>query len=195
MPVSFFRAKISSLRCFRTPGAPRDNPSVYWGAYPVLSLHDLNLCKFVSRSNLDLISFWMLTIPWTFQEPISFYRRISHFVVFQDKSGTLLFLHCSHKCRCSYIFDSWPPGRETAPLTGGVTGQKDLCLCPCFFWEFSNLVVWNLVLFAMFTLFCALVRSFAPFCRLAFALFFWGPALLRSFACFFEDIQKDSEIQ
>ena len=27
-----------------------------------------------SRSDLILISFWMLTIPWTFSEPISFYR-------------------------------------------------------------------------------------------------------------------------
>ena len=39
---------------------------------------------FRSRSDLVLISFWMLTMLWIFY-PISFYRRVSRFVVFQTK--------------------------------------------------------------------------------------------------------------
>ena len=42
--------------------------------YPVLSLEGLELCKFISRSDLVLISLWMLTMPWIFS-PISFSRR------------------------------------------------------------------------------------------------------------------------
>ena len=39
---------------------------VYTGMLPpVLCLNGLKLYKFVSRSDLVLISFWMLTIPWT----------------------------------------------------------------------------------------------------------------------------------
>ena len=62
MPISFFRRMSFS----RTSGAPTRNPSAYWGATPVLSLSGLKLCKFVSRSDLVLISFWMLSIPWFF---------------------------------------------------------------------------------------------------------------------------------
>ena len=76
-------------------GAPTRNPSVYWGATQSCPLMALKLCKFVSRSDLVLISFWMLTIPWIF-DPISFYGA-SRFIVFQTKNGALLFLPCSHK--------------------------------------------------------------------------------------------------
>ena len=74
------------------PGAPTE---CMLDCYPVLSLHGL-LCKFVSRSDVVLISFWMLTIPGIFWKPISFYRHVSRFVVFQA-SGALLFLLCSHE--------------------------------------------------------------------------------------------------
>ena len=52
--------------------------------YPVLPLHGLKLCKFVSRSDLVLISFWMLTTPWIFY-PISLFRRASRLIVFATK--------------------------------------------------------------------------------------------------------------
>ena len=52
--------------------------------YPVMPLHGLRICKFVSRSDLVLISFWMLTNPWIFH-PISFYRRVSRFIAFWTK--------------------------------------------------------------------------------------------------------------
>ena len=66
----------------------KENPSVYW--HPVLSLDGLKLYKFVSRSDLVLISLWMLTMLWIF--PISFNRRVSLFVVFQTK--------VAHPCFC-----------------------------------------------------------------------------------------------
>ena len=68
-----------------------------WGVLecsPVLSINGLKSFKFVSRSDLVLISFWMLTEPWIFY-PISFYRRVSHFVVFQRKVAHLLRLESS----------------------------------------------------------------------------------------------------
>ena len=54
----------------------KENPSAHWNA--TLS------CPFVSRSDLVLISFWMLTMPWFF-----------FFVA--DKSGVSMFLPTSHK--------------------------------------------------------------------------------------------------
>ena len=44
----------------------KENPSVYWGATLSSPLMALKLCKFVARSDLVPVSFWMLTIPWTF---------------------------------------------------------------------------------------------------------------------------------
>ena len=35
----------------------------------------------------------------------------------------------------------WPPGRETPPVTRVVTGQKDLCLCEMFPWNFCSFAV------------------------------------------------------
>ena len=58
--------------------------------YSVLSLNGLRSCKFLSRSDLVLISFWMLTIPWIFLEPISFYWCVSR-SVFQTKVAHLCF--------------------------------------------------------------------------------------------------------
>ena len=52
---------------------------MYTGMLPCLALHGLKLCKSVSRSDLVLISFWMLTMPWIFY-PISLFRRASRFV-------------------------------------------------------------------------------------------------------------------
>ena len=57
---------------------------------PCLVIHGLKLYKFVSRSDLVLILFWMLTMPWNFY-PFSFYRRVSHFVAFQAQVAHLRF--------------------------------------------------------------------------------------------------------
>ena len=78
------------MRRFRTPGAPIRRIPVYTGMRPVLSLHGLTFCKFVSRSYLVLISFWTLTMPWILY-PISFCRRFSSFVALQTKVAHLCF--------------------------------------------------------------------------------------------------------
>ena len=49
-----FQGCISFLRCFRTPDPPTRKIPVYADGHPVLSLHGLRLCKFVSRSDLVL---------------------------------------------------------------------------------------------------------------------------------------------
>ena len=49
------------------------------------------LMQFASRSDLVLISFWMLTIPWIFHPISSFYRRMSRFEAFQTKVAHLCF--------------------------------------------------------------------------------------------------------
>ena len=93
MPISFFRRVSRFFEVF-SPGAPMRKILVYTGVRPCLvALDDLKLCKinlFVSRSDLILISFWMLTMPWIFYS-ISFYRRVSRFVVFQTKVAPLCF--------------------------------------------------------------------------------------------------------
>ena len=65
----------------------KENPSADWNA--ALS------CPFMAsnyaNSHLVPISFWMLTMPWIFN-PISFYRRVSRFVVFPTK--------VAHSCFC-----------------------------------------------------------------------------------------------
>ena len=108
-----FQACISLLRCFRTSGTPAIKPKCKLACYPVLSPDGLKLCKFVSRSDLVLISFWMLTIPWTPQEPkkpkqmlvvsyLALQACISLCSV-SEKSGALLFLPCSHKNVVAHI--------------------------------------------------------------------------------------------
>ena len=97
MPISFFQARISFWRCFRTPGTPTMKILVY----PVLSLDGIRLSKFVSRSDLVLDADRSLD----FLEPkkpkemlvvcylaISLYRRASRFVAFQTK--------VAHYCFC-----------------------------------------------------------------------------------------------
>ena len=85
--------------------------------------------QFVSGSNLVLISFWMLTMPWILC-PTSFYRRVSRFVVFQTLVAhscfifALLFhiLLCSHKNAVAHnIMDRDGNFKKCAP-TG--TGTK-----------------------------------------------------------------------
>ena len=71
--ADFVRACISFLRCFKAFGTPTRKILVFSGMLP------LKLCEFVSRSDLVLISFWMLTMPWIFY-PISFDRRVSSLV-------------------------------------------------------------------------------------------------------------------
>ena len=63
---------------------------MYPGMLPRLVFDGLKLCKFVSPSDLVLISFWMLTMPWIV-DPISFYRRASRFAAFQTKVARLCF--------------------------------------------------------------------------------------------------------
>ena len=65
LPISFFRC-VSRFMCFETFGPPIRKILVYTGMLPCLALHGLKLCKSVSRSDLILISFWMLTMPWNF---------------------------------------------------------------------------------------------------------------------------------
>ena len=78
-----FQVCISLLRCFRASGAPARKILVYPGMLPCLVPSCPQIIgKFVSCSDLILISFWITTMPWIFQ-PISFYRRASCFVVFK----------------------------------------------------------------------------------------------------------------
>ena len=71
----------------------KENPCIL-ECCPVLSFHGLKLCKFVSRSDLILISFWVLTIfiPSRFA---GVYLVL--FCSVSDKSGASLFLPCSHR--------------------------------------------------------------------------------------------------
>ena len=85
MPISFFR-RVSFLRCFRTPSAPLRRILVHTGMLPCLSLHGLKLCKFVSRSDVILISDRALDFY-----PILFYRRASRCAAFQTKVVHLCF--------------------------------------------------------------------------------------------------------
>ena len=64
MSISFFGVYLV-FEVFQDVGrSNKENASAYWNANPVLSLHGLKLCKFVSRSDLAPISFWMPTMPW-----------------------------------------------------------------------------------------------------------------------------------
>ena len=72
MPISFFRRE-PRLRCLRTSGTPIAKNSQYiLECNPDLSLTGLKLCELVSRSDLILISFWMLTIPLREAKPGGF---------------------------------------------------------------------------------------------------------------------------
>ena len=59
----------------------KENPSVYWHATLSCPFMASNYANFVSRSDLVLISLWMLTMPWIFY-PISLFRRASRFIAF-----------------------------------------------------------------------------------------------------------------
>ena len=67
-------------------------PARIWRLLTQTPTNGLEVRKFVSRSDLVLISFWMLPMPWIFY-PISFYRRrvrrASRFKVFQTKVAHL----------------------------------------------------------------------------------------------------------
>ena len=85
-----FQACISFLTCFRTPVAPIRKILVHTGMLPCLVPSCLKLCKFVSRSDLVLISFWMLSNPWFFFSYLVC-RRTSRFAVPQTKVAHLCF--------------------------------------------------------------------------------------------------------
>ena len=53
--------------------------------HPRFGLAD-KLCNFVSRSDLVLILFWMLTMSWIYY-PISLFRRASRFLVFKQSGA------------------------------------------------------------------------------------------------------------
>ena len=97
-----FQACISFFKYFRTSGTPTMKIIGHVGMLPCLVPSWLKLCKFVARSDLVLISFWMLTIPGIFY-PISFYRRASRFVVFETKWRTSVFALFAKKCRCTSV--------------------------------------------------------------------------------------------
>ena len=93
MPISFFR-RVSRFWGFSGHLAlQQGNPSVYWGA--TLS------CSFTASNYADSylvpISFWSRSGCWPclgiiiLSDPISFYRRVSRFVVFQAKMAHLCF--------------------------------------------------------------------------------------------------------
>ena len=68
----------------------KENPSVYWGATLSCPLMASNC----ANSYLVPISFWSRSGCWPFLGifyPISFYKRVSHFVVFQTKLAHLCF--------------------------------------------------------------------------------------------------------
>ena len=78
--------------------------------------------KYVSRSDLILISFWMPTTPWI-SYPISFYRRAPRFVVFQTKVAHLCF--CLVRKKMSLLI--W---RQKKTKRGGKSGRT-LADNPC----------------------------------------------------------------
>ena len=84
LPISFLRRVSRFIGVFETFGPPIRKILVYTGMLPCLALHGLKLCKSVSRSDLVLISFWMLTMSWIFYL-ISLFRRASRFILFSTK--------------------------------------------------------------------------------------------------------------
>ena len=119
MPISL-SGVYHIFEVFQAPGVPTRKSKCILECYPVLSLHGLKLCKFVSRSYLVLISCWMLTMPWIFYS-ISFYSRASRFVAFQTKVAQFCFCLVRIKCRCSYVWGrlSLLEVREETPNLGG----------------------------------------------------------------------------
>ena len=73
-----FQACMSFLRCSGPLALchfNKENPGASWNA----TLSSPSMPSHYANSYLVPISFWMLTIPWTFREPISFYKRVSRF--------------------------------------------------------------------------------------------------------------------
>ena len=102
MLISLFR-RVSRFWCFRTPGAPITKILLHTGVLPCLVPSCLKLFRLVSRSDLVLDADHALDFY-----PISFYRRVSRFVVFQTKVAHLCFCHVRIKRRCSHLLFSWP---------------------------------------------------------------------------------------
>ena len=100
LPISFFKRVSRFSRCFRTPGAPIRKSQCMLECYPIFSLDNLKLCKIVSRSDLVLISFWMLTIPWIFY-PLVLQTCISFLRCFRQERRVSVFRLVRKTCRCS----------------------------------------------------------------------------------------------
>ena len=86
-----FQACISFLRCFRTPVAPTSEILVYTGMLPWLvpSWPQMMQLRISFRSRSDLVLDADNALDFFY--PISFYRRVSRFVVFQTKMAYLCF--------------------------------------------------------------------------------------------------------
>ena len=103
LPISFFK-RVSRFRGVQDSWrSNKENPSVhYTGMLPCLAPcwpQIIQICiSFRSRSDLVLGT---LTIPWTFSELTSFYRRVSRFEVFQTEIVHSCFCLVRIKVRCS----------------------------------------------------------------------------------------------
>ena len=94
-PISFFRCVSRFCQVFQdTWHSSKGNPSDSWHATlssPLLASNHANL-------NLALISisFWMLIIPWTFQEP----KRLKEMLVVSYFALQACISFCTHYCCC-----------------------------------------------------------------------------------------------
>ena len=105
-----------------------ENPSASWHATLSCPLMASNY----ANAYLVPISFWMPSTTWTFQEPISFYRRVSRFEAFQTKVAHFFFWGGGNENSARSFSDRSflnPPGLMDVRAFGqGMSAPKSLFL-------------------------------------------------------------------
>ena len=112
MPIPFFSGVYLIFKVFQDIWYSKKEILGVLECYPVLALNGLKLCKFVSRSDLVLISSWMPDHVLDFLSYLVLQLCIS-FCSVSDKSGASLFLPCSHQNAVAHM----PPSNSRASLS------------------------------------------------------------------------------
>ena len=125
MRISFSGVYLAFEMFQDTSHSNKENSSVCWNAAlscAFMASNYANGISFPSRSDLVLDADHSLV----FQEPISFYRRLSRFVVFRNSV-----LACSHKNAIAHMNTMWPQSVDLS-FSGTNFGHilTDFCFLP-----------------------------------------------------------------